>query len=166
MKAELHTAFKLFDLDGSGKIEIHEVKHLVRSLGAAPADASRILQRADKDQDGSIDFDEFTALVRPLYDESSSALRRAFELFDADGSGYIDRPELSLMLRKLGFAWQGAHVFEAADTDSDGKVSFAEFVALFGRAAAEKEAAPAAADAALVMAAAAAASEAGGSADC
>ena len=70
------------------------------------------------------------------------------------------------MLRKLGFAWQGAHVFEAADTDSDGKVSFAEFVALFGRAAAEKEAAPAAADAALVMAAAAAASEAGGSADC
>ena len=166
VKAELHTAFKLFDLDGSGKIEIHEVKHLVRSLGAAPADASRILQRADKDQDGSIDFDEFTALVRPLYDESSSALRRAFELFDADGSGYIDRPELSLMLRKLGFAWQGAHVFEAADTDSDGKVSFAEFVALFGRAAAEKEAAPAAADAALVMAAAAAASEAGGSADC
>lgn len=52
------------------------------------------------------------------------ALRQAFELFDADGSGYIDRSELSLMLRKLGFGWQGAHVFEAADADGDGKVSF------------------------------------------
>ena len=32
-------------------------------------------------------------------------------------------------------AWQGAHVFAAADADGDGKVSFAEFVALFGKAA-------------------------------
>ena len=144
VKAELHTAFKLFDLDGSGKIELPEVRHLVRSLGAQPEAAARILQRADSDGDGTIDFDEFTALVRPLYDESSSALRRAFELFDADGSGYIDRSELSKMLRKLGFAWQGAHVFESADTDGDGRVSFSEFVALFGRAAAEK--APAAAE--------------------
>ena len=37
--------------------------------------------------------------------------------------------------RKLGFEWQGAHIFEAADTDADGKVSFAEFLALFGKGA-------------------------------
>ena len=62
-----------------------------------------------------------------------SALRAAFDMFDADQSGYIDRQELSVMLRKLGFEWQGAHVFEAADTNQDGKVSFAEFLALFGK---------------------------------
>ena len=39
------------------------------------------------------------------------------------------------MLRKLGFEWQGAHVFEAADTNNDGKVDFEEFLAVFGDAA-------------------------------
>ena len=75
---------------------------------------------------------QFTVLVRPLYDESGAALRRAFDLFDADGSGFIDRSELSVMLRRLGFGWQGAHVFAAADADGDGKVNFHEFVELFG----------------------------------
>ena len=65
-------------------------------------------------------------------------LKAAFDLFDADASGYIDRSELSVMLRKLGFEWQGAHVFEAADVDADGKVDFAEFLALFGKAAKPK----------------------------
>ena len=68
-----------------------------------------------------------------MYDDSGAALRAAFDLFDADASGYIDRSELSVMLRKLGFEWQGAHVFEAADADADGKVSFAEFLVLFGK---------------------------------
>ena len=63
--------------------------------------------------------------------------RAAFDAFDLDGSGGIDRGELSAnMLHKLGFAWQGAHVFDSADTDGDGKVDFDEFVACFGPAAA------------------------------
>ena len=102
-----------------------------RSLGANEADASRILAAADKDGDGTVSFDEFAELVRPVYADSGAALRAAFDMFDADQSGYIDRQELSVMLRKLGFEWQGAHVFEAADTNKDGKVTYDEFLALF-----------------------------------
>ena len=98
------------------------------------ADAATILKSADKDGDGLICFDEFVTLVRPVYDDTGVALRNAFDMFDADGSGFIDRSELSVMLRKLGFAWQGSHVFESADSDGDGKVSYEEFIGLFGKA--------------------------------
>lgn len=141
MQAELRTAFALFDIDGSGKIDADEMRQVVRSLGAKPSDAARILAEADTDGDGCISFEEFTSLVRPIYDQSGVALRQAFELFDEDGSGYIERAELSLMLRKLGFGWQGGHVFASADSDGDDRVSFEEFVALFGKAAAEEAAA-------------------------
>ena len=135
VQAELRTAFDLFDLDSNGLIDEAELRLVVSALGADESEASRILREADTDGDGVISFAEFAALVRPLYDESGEALRRAFEMFDADGSGFIDRSELSLMLRKLGFEWQGTNVFRAADTDGDGKVSFDEFVAAFQRVA-------------------------------
>ena len=138
VQAELRSAFALFDLDGDGHIDADEMRHAVRSLGASGGDAARVLANADADGDGRVSFDEFCALVRPVYDDSGAALRAAFALFDGDGSGYIDRSELSRMLRRLGFAWQGAHVFEAADVDGDGQVSYDEFVALFGKAAAAK----------------------------
>jgi hypothetical protein len=63
-------------------------------------------------------------------------MRAVFDLFDLDGSGDIDRSELSVMLRKLGFEWQGVHVFEAADTNGDGRVDYDEFLACFGQASA------------------------------
>jgi len=112
----------------------------MRNLGASEADAARTMHRADTDGDGSVSFDEFKALAAPVYAASGAALRSAFDYFDADSSGYIDRSELSLMLRKLGFGWQGGGVFAAADADHDGRVSFDEFIALF----ADRAAAPAA----------------------
>ena len=66
-----------------------------------------------------------------MYTASGVALKAAFDYFDADSSGFIDRSELSVMLRKLGFGWQGGGVFTAADTNRDGRVSFDEFLALF-----------------------------------
>jgi Ca2+-binding EF-hand superfamily protein len=81
---------------------------------------------------------QFAALVRPLYEQSGEALRRTFELFDADRSGYIDRAECRAMLSKLGLTRGKADaeafmekVFAAADVDGDGHVSYAEFVSLF-----------------------------------
>ena len=69
-------------------------------------------------------------------------LKAAFEQFDADKSGYIDREELSLMLRKLGFEWQGASVFASADANNDGKVSYDEFLAVFGKVEVAKSKTP------------------------
>ena len=138
IQAELRAAFELFDIDGNGEIDAEEMKQVVRSLGANEGESSRILLEADVDGDGKVSFDEFVEMVRPLYDDSGAALRKAFEMFDLDKSGYIDRSELSVMLRKLGFGYQGCHVFESADSDGDGKVSYSEFLSLFGKAAEAK----------------------------
>ena len=138
VQAELRTAFELFDLDGNGKIDREEVHQVVRSLGAQEADAARILEEADTDGDGDISFSEFCVLVEPIYRDTQATLRRIFNFFDMDGNGYIDRAELSVVLRKLGFGWQGTHVFEAVDADGDGRVGFPEFMALFGKAASQK----------------------------
>ena len=51
------------------------------------------------------------------------ALRRQFDEFDKDGSGYLDRKECSAALCKLGSKLS----FADLDTDNDDKISFDEF---------------------------------------
>ena len=64
VQAELRTAFALFDLDRSGHIDANEMRQAVRSLGAKPAEAERLLAAADTDGDGRISFEEVCARER------------------------------------------------------------------------------------------------------
>ena len=78
----------------------------------------------------------------PVYEHSHAALRRAFVVFDSDGSGFIERGELEAMLTRLKLMPADAprehldRLLALADTDGDGRVSFDEFVSLFGEASA------------------------------
>ena len=147
---ELHRAFAVYDKDGNGTIDLDELRGVMQRLGGLGADAAEVMRSIDSDGDGILSYDEFKLLVRPLYDSSGAALRKIFELFDTDSSGYIDMAELSVMLQKLGLG-KGLEtkdaldrVFAAADVDGNGRVDFLEFTGLFPAAAASeaKEAAP------------------------
>ena len=99
----------------------------MRSLGAPDGEAEKALAAADTQHNGVITFEEFCAAVGPVYDYSHMALRRAFDVFDTDHNGSIERAELKTMLTKLRLLPADADpvVFEKiwslADTNKDGK---------------------------------------------
>ena len=62
----MRTAFASFDTDGSGSISVEELREvLVKNLGQQVSDdeLDRLVQLADSNGDGEIDFEEFKALM-------------------------------------------------------------------------------------------------------
>jgi hypothetical protein len=57
-------------------------------------------------------------------------LRKAFERYDADHNGHIDKREFEGLLRDLGVStepWKVNDAFRAVDTDGSNKITFDEF---------------------------------------
>lgn len=61
-----------------------------------------------------------------------AALTRLFAIADVDGNGRIDKEELAIAVKRLGFTWledkQINGIFKRADTDGNGTLEFDEFV--------------------------------------
>ena len=82
----------------------------------------------------------------PIYTSSTAALRRAFDIFDADGNGSIDRDEFSSIMHRLHLLPRDdeaaaekalAQMFDMADVNHDGTVSFDEFCRMFHQRASD-----------------------------
>ena len=137
---ELRTLFTSLDTDGSGSLELPELRRLVRMLGADEKVAARLLSSMDTDHDGTVGFAEFCAGVAPLYSTAGSQLRAAFDLFDTDGSGSLDRAEMAAIFSRLGVTGASrpevmAKLFDEADSNHDNKISFDEFCRYVNKAA-------------------------------
>jgi hypothetical protein len=79
-------AFQLFDADGSGYIDVDEMKSALIQLGRDPDDAEEMIAHADQDNDGHINFDEFkrvnVAAVAPGWGDilhQATALSTSFQ---------------------------------------------------------------------------------------
>lgn len=62
---ELKEAFDAFDHDGDGVINATELYAMMEKLGdkVSKEEANRMIQEADKDKDGVIDFNEFSVMM-------------------------------------------------------------------------------------------------------
>ena len=138
---ELKEAFNLFDKDHDGTITLEELSGVLQALGIKPvADELQIMMNSvDLDQNGVIDFGEFCELMRThLYAEGDEPneddeLTEAFRVFDTNGDGYISEEELKQALLNLGEQLTGSELkdmIKAADKDGNGKIDYAEFVAM------------------------------------
>jgi len=144
-------AFRMLSRRARGSKNLISRESFAAALGASPQSEALLALFAafDVDGDGSIDLHELAAGISMWCRPGVDKIRAAFLLFDADGDGSVDQSEMTRYLTSvfrvalasnadLQNAAAGAEpaalgeatakqVFEAADTDADGRLSYGEF---------------------------------------
>eukprot|EP00003_Mantamonas_plastica_P004518 TRINITY_DN1357_c0_g1_i12.p2 TRINITY_DN1357_c0_g1~~TRINITY_DN1357_c0_g1_i12.p2 ORF type:complete len:201 (-),score=78.92 TRINITY_DN1357_c0_g1_i12:1460-2062(-) len=136
----LFEKFKGVDEDGSGTISVDEFFQTL-SLDDTEenrAYATQLFAMFDENESGSIDFREFVILLSNFSSSGNLEEKKAFafNLYDYNGDGVIDREEFNgilkatLSLSEKQIEAKAAEVFGEADTDANGGLSYEEFVRL------------------------------------
>lgn len=152
---ELQKLFSRYATEGS--IQPEGLPVLFNDLGLVELDTQTletIIQEVDKDGSGEIEFDEFCCMWvvlsnctkrinyrEFLHKDQIQLYRKAFELTDQDGSGWIDIRELMALFKRLGLGYTTEQVEEQlalTDADNNGQLSFDEFCILMVGIGSEK----------------------------
>ena len=95
---EIDIAFKVFDKDRSGSIDIGELKDAMKALGVflKKQEVRDLMRKVDKDGSGAIDKDEFRALMAEQIEvrDQEKELQKIFRIFDDDDNGMITNENL------------------------------------------------------------------------
>ncbi|PKA59946.1 Calcium-dependent protein kinase 8 [Apostasia shenzhenica] len=121
--ADIKDMFEKMDINNKGRITLEELKLGLHKNGQQipDADVQILMDAADVDGDGTLEYGEFVALSIHLKKLGNDEhLRKAFAYFDQNKSGYIEIEELSEALTDdLG-----------PNHEEDGKISYEEFAAM------------------------------------
>ncbi|XP_008977827.1 centrin-1 [Callithrix jacchus] len=134
-KQEIREAFDLFDVDGSGTIDVKELKVAMRALGFEPRkeEMKKMISEVDKEGTGKISFNDFLAVMTQKMSEKDTKeeILKAFRLFDDDETGKISFKNLKRVANELGENLTDEELQEMideADRDGDGEVNEEEFL--------------------------------------
>ncbi|KHN85551.1 Calmodulin-like protein, partial [Toxocara canis] len=131
---EFAQAFKMFDKDGNGTMNIKELGVAMRTLGLNPTEEEllNMVNEYDVDGNGKIDFFEFCKMMKEMNKETDQELiRLAFKVFDKDGNGYITAQEFKHFMTTMGEKFSEEEVDEIireVDKDGDEQINYEEFV--------------------------------------
>lgn len=134
--AGIKDMFSMMDVNNNGKITLEELKFGLHKLGhqIADADVKILMEAADVDGNGTLDYGEFVAVSIHLKKIGNDEhLHKAFAFFDQNNSGYIEIDELRESLADdLGSNHEEviSAIIHDVDTDKDGKISYEEFAAM------------------------------------
>lgn len=135
--ARFKEGFKVMDTSNRGKINIDELRAGLFKLGhqIPDTDLQILMEAGDVDMDGYLDYGEFVAISVHLRSlgKDEGHLRRAFEFFDRNQSGYIEVEELQDAFgdevdTNSEEVING--ILKEVDTDKDGRISYEEFASM------------------------------------
>lgn len=133
---DLKKAFDILDEDGSGFVSPAEIQKYFEKMGLNTKSRLiyQILNGMDKDNSGSIDFDEFIRFITEKISDKTPNLRdeieQIFAFFDSNGNGKVSWAELKVVSKFLGEEMSDEELkemFVKADLDDDGFVSVDDF---------------------------------------
>merc|ERR1712185_875269 len=111
-----------------------ELKVAMRALGFEPNkdEIKKMIADIDKDGNGTIEFDEFLAMMTAKMGERDSReeIMKAFRLFDDDETGKISFKNLKRVAKELGENMTDdelMEMIEEADRDGDNEINEEEF---------------------------------------
>ncbi|KAK8963606.1 Calcium-dependent protein kinase 30 [Platanthera guangdongensis] len=128
--------FRLMDADDDGKITFEELKAGLQKVGSqlAEEEMKMLMEAADVDGNGVLDYGEFVAVSIHLQKQDNDAhLYKAFTFFDKNGSGYIEMDELREALSEDYNKFDNEvlnNIMGEVDSNKDGRISYDEFVAM------------------------------------
>uniref|UniRef100_A0A7S2C3J7 Calmodulin n=1 Tax=Florenciella parvula TaxID=236787 RepID=A0A7S2C3J7_9STRA len=125
---ELAAAFEFFDMDGSGKITMTNLR---KRLGVfyknMPAKDYRFLMNNKPE----LTLQDLRELLLDNEVTNFDPVAEAFKVYDPEGTGFVDHKVLRDMFQNLGFGEVTDEdlqiLVETGDVDQDGKISLSDF---------------------------------------
>lgn len=143
---KMRRLFDRADTDGSGSLQLKEVKQLCKELGdrVSSSTLEEGFYRMDPERTGKVDFESFKKWWRMKEDTARREMRKSvaeiFSMMDEDGNGTLDRTEIGLVAAKIAKKYAGAEFdppfdlaidYPAMDPTSKGYVTKEDFSAWF-----------------------------------
>lgn len=125
-------AFALLDRDKSGTISLLLLDKLLTAANEQinESEIKSALEYMGKDrEEDSFSLEEFKDFIKIVY--SPERIMEAFQAFDTDKNGYLDREEFLKVLSDYGgevSEFEKQAIFSNVDINHDGKIQYKEFV--------------------------------------
>jgi Ca2+-binding EF-hand superfamily protein len=114
-------------------ISIADLNQMLQSLGRTPTEAElhHLIQEVDRDASGTIEFEEFRALMLSRHGDRATRLTLAFSVLDEDDNGRISADELRQVMQPFGLTdLELDEMIQEVDRDGDRSINFEEFCQL------------------------------------
>ena len=101
---KMKNIFNMFDQDKDELISMEEMRGIFKQMGQDPSEDELIdmLVEVDEDQNGTIEIEEFKAMIDKMMEDSDDLVIEAFKVFDADQDGKIKKGEFTKVMMQLG----------------------------------------------------------------
>ncbi|KAL4586286.1 hypothetical protein LXL04_010922 [Taraxacum kok-saghyz] len=134
--SDYERVFNHFDRDGNGMISPSELQRCVGLIWDEEIllEEVEIVVESSRGNNGELGFEDFVSLMESAQeDEKVEDLRKAFRMYEMDGTNCITADSLNRMLNRLGESRsvdECAGMINRFDLNGDGVLNFDEFRAM------------------------------------